>query len=1044
MSEEMANKIHPDNEAVVLVQDSTARLGPSRQTTALARKAISYQKRQWFTNICCIALCPFLMVALSSILGNLITELINQSQSPEDYVYCSNVPNMNSLNIPYWNTSFTGYPETEINEITKLQYPDATQPKILHANWARVTFSDNRGPPGAERASFQRPCVFWHEAEYPNSAPYELSPGVNSTGRFYRDATHLAQPIGGWARVIQTADRSLIESQTVNIFSQYQERTWMLVDYADGVDPAALGTKDPQSPLTLLELAALPETPAFTSPQTAATGLFGTIPTRFYFNISSVAGDVVAANTATRVPWYNITRVGSLGLDDLISSELGVAIDEIALLDKTDIRSGNISERNAILLVVNDKLATLPHGALYFTKIDHPNLAYQWDAIIGTDIRVSSSSNFPSQGRRQLLQQTQLDNAILRNGNVAGLGNAQITHGFRILPSVQDTLIVVPFEGIIGSILFPFGISFLLPIFALVLVNEKEQRILVMMKMNGMRPLPYYISHYVTFFILYAVSGLIFTIGGTGFNLSLFTLTETGLIYFLMFLWGNCMISLAFFFAAFFNRSRFALVSIFLIVLCSVIISLVVDELFYDSPAPTTYFIWPPFAFYRALSLLNRHAFTETLIPYKFNMLTPGDEVLEIVIAMIISIPVYLFIAYYLEQVLPSEFGVRKPWHFVVTDTMNYFKNGKESSKKQENDMAVAIQIDESETKFEDADVKEERDRVINSEISSDEYPLIMKNMRKVYAGRGGAGPKLAVKDVSFAVEKNITFGLLGPNGAGKTTLISILTGLYESSSGSALIAGNNVQNNSEEVYKVIGICPQFDIQWEDLTVGEHLYFYARLKGVVPSDEKQAVSRALKDVSLTDFENRLSKGLSGGERRRLSIAIALLGDPKVIFLDEPTTGLDPEVRRLIWDIVNDARDGRTIVLTTHSMEEAEALCQRIGIMAKGTLRCYANPTRLKELYGSGFKIYANCASGKTDDVANFLEGVLPAGFSRVDAFDTSISYEFPAGKGVLAKLFEAIEKDKANVGILDYGIGETTLDEVFLRLISEQDAGAEY
>ena len=274
--------------------------------------------------------------------------------------------------------------------------------------------------------------------------------------------------------------------------------------------------------------------------------------------------------------------------------------------------------------------------------------------------------------------------------------------------------------------------------------------------------------------------------------------------------------------------------------------------------------------------------------------------------------------------------------------------------------------------------------------------------------------------------------------------MISILTGLYEISSGNATIAGFDIKTNSEEVYKCIGICPQFDIQWDELTVGEHLYFYARLKGVQAKDERTAVLRSLKEVSLTDFENRLTKGLSGGERRRLSIAIALLGNPNVVFLDEPTTGLDPEVRRLIWNIINDARAGRTIILTTHSMEEAEALCQRIGIMAKGTLRCHANPTRLKQLYGSGFKIFVTSLPEDKTRACQFIESLLPKGFKSVDSFAATTSYEFPATKGILSKLFVSVEHGKAEHGILDWGIGETSLEEVFIRLISEADASAEY
>ncbi|KAL2915601.1 hypothetical protein HK105_204786 [Polyrhizophydium stewartii] len=257
------------------------------------------------------------------------------------------------------------------------------------------------------------------------------------------------------------------------------------------------------------------------------------------------------------------------------------------------------------------------------------------------------------------------------------------------------------------------------------------------------------------------------------------------------------------------------------------------------------------------------------------------------------------------------------------------------------------------------------------------------------------------------------------------------------------LAACTSEQTQTKEVYKRIGICPQFDILWDDLTVGEHLYFYVRLKGITASEEGEAVRIALANVSLTMFEHRLTKGLSGGEKRRLSIAIALLGSPKVVFFDEPTTGLDPEVRRLIWNIVNNSKQGKTIVLTTHSMEEAEALCQRIGIMAKGTLRCIADPFRLKQVYGTGFRIYFNSAEDDTPRASAFVESLLPAGWKKVDDFATNVSYEFPAVEGVLANLFDAIEAHKAQCGILDWGVGQTTLEDVFVNLISERDAGAD-
>jgi ABC-type multidrug transport system fused ATPase/permease subunit len=175
----------------------------------------------------------------------------------------------------------------------------------------------------------------------------------------------------------------------------------------------------------------------------------------------------------------------------------------------------------------------------------------------------------------------------------------------------------------------------------------------------------------------------------------------------------------------------------------------------------------------------------------------------------------YLSLAYYLDKVLPSEFGVRRPWYFPVTDLISMYKKKQRMKHndgvdpKSEAAMAINIAVDENEVKFEDDDVRAERGKVLSDKFDHSGYPLIMKNMRKVYAGRGGAGPKLAVKDVTLAVEKNTVFGLLGPNGAGKTTLISILTGLYPASTGAASIAGFNIKNDTESVYQNIGICPQ-------------------------------------------------------------------------------------------------------------------------------------------------------------------------------------------------------------------------------------------
>ena len=212
--------------------------------------------------------------------------------------------------------------------------------------------------------------------------------------------------------------------------------------------------------------------------------------------------------------------------------------------------------------------------------------------------------------------------------------------------------------------------------------------------------------------------------------------------------------------------------------------------------------------------------------------------------------------------------------------------------------------------------------------------PIEIRGLRKVY--RGG---KVAVRNLTLSIHENECFGLLGPNGAGKTSTIAMLTGLYPTTSGETTICGYDLSTQMEKIHESLGVCPQFDILWPLLTVIEHLTFYLRLKGCDGEEVQDRASASAMAVELGYAADRLVSRISGGMKRRVSLAIALLAEPSVIFLDEPTTGLDPETKRAMWSLIDIAKAGRSIVLTTHSMEEADALCGRIGIMAYGRLRC---------------------------------------------------------------------------------------------------------
>jgi ABC-type multidrug transport system ATPase subunit len=172
----------------------------------------------------------------------------------------------------------------------------------------------------------------------------------------------------------------------------------------------------------------------------------------------------------------------------------------------------------------------------------------------------------------------------------------------------------------------------------------------------------------------------------------------------------------------------------------------------------------------------------------------------------------------------------------------------------------------------------------------------------------------------------------------------------------SALIYGHSVRSTAgmSNIRRMIGVCPQFDILWDALTAKEHVQLFASIKGLPPSTIKSVAEQSLAQVKLSQAANVRAGSYSGGMKRRLSVAIALIGDPKLVFLDEPTTGMDPITRRHVWDIIEEAKKGRAIVLTTHSMEEADILSDRIAIMAKGKLRCIGTSIRLKSKFGTGY------------------------------------------------------------------------------------------
>ena len=289
-----------------------------------------------------------------------------------------------------------------------------------------------------------------------------------------------------------------------------------------------------------------------------------------------------------------------------------------------------------------------------------------------------------------------------------------------------------------------------------------------------------------------------------------------------------------------------------------------------------------------------------------------------------------------------------------------------------------------------------------------------------------------------------------------------MLTGLTRPTTGLALVEGYDVTTDLSSVWRVLGVCPQFDTVWDDLTVREHLSFYASLKGVPSHRTRAEVQQVAEKVALDgDQFDTFAKRLSGGERRRLSLGIALLGGPKVLFCDEPSTGLDAAARREMWRVIQaEKAAGRTLLITTHAMEEADALCDRIAIVCKGRLQAVGSQLRLKAKYGDGYTLNVTMAlsptAAPTPDAAAaraeaFVRSFISPGATLLSRVGLSATFLLPrvhvpqAGAGQaaaaldVAGVFALLEARKADAGIVEYGIGQSSLDEVFIRVVESAE-----
>ncbi|CAI9112240.1 OLC1v1012659C1 [Oldenlandia corymbosa var. corymbosa] len=614
------------------------------------------------------------------------------------------------------------------------------------------------------------------------------------------------------------------------------------------------------------------------------------------------------------------------------------------------------------------------------------------------------------------------------------------------------------------------------------LVTEKELKLRQAMTMMGLYDTAYWLSWITWEGIITLLSSLLTVLFGMMFQFDLFLNNNFGVIFLLFFLFQLNMIGFAFFLSTFVSKTSTSTTLGYYIYIFGSVTQVVTAFGFPYSRDYQSYYriIWsffPPNPFAQGLKLLSDATATprdpgiswsrrSKCAPNDIDCVITMDDIYKWLIGTFL---LWLALAIYFDNIMPNTNGVRKSVFFFLQPS---YWMGSGRNKVKEGGICScsgsSSRLPPESTTPDDEDVLEEENMVkqqATEGLFDSNLAVQIRGLVKTYPGKKRpicfcckSSPAYhALKGLWINFPKDQLFCLLGPNGAGKTTAINCLTGITPVTSGDALIHGHSIRSpkGMSSIRRIIGVCPQFDILWDSLSGGEHLHLFASIKGLSRPSIKSIVERSLEEVKLTEAARVRARSYSGGMKRRLSVAIALIGEPKLIILDEPTTGMDPISRRHVWDIIENAKKGRAVILTTHSMEEADVLSDRIGIMAKGKLRCLGTSIRLKSRFGTGF-VAAISFSGAIRGPTTVTEAVTAPQIEAVKKFfkdhldvvpneesRSFLTFVIQHDKeSLLTNFFAELQEREREFGITDIQLGLTTLEEVFLNIAKKAELEA--
>mmetsp|Transcript_12836 Transcript_12836/g.16455 ORF Transcript_12836/g.16455 Transcript_12836/m.16455 type:complete len:510 (+) Transcript_12836:1052-2581(+) len=484
------------------------------------------------------------------------------------------------------------------------------------------------------------------------------------------------------------------------------------------------------------------------------------------------------------------------------------------------------------------------------------------------------------------------------------------------------------------------------------IVREKESRTKETMRIMGMTDLPYWLSWFV-FYTL--INTMVTTVSWGILMINVISYSSPGYIWLFFWLYGEAVFGQIIFLQSLFTGSKYAGIVSTVIYFAGVLLNKLINDNEISRSAKLSASLLPQVALMQGSAVFANYEGTGVGIDNSTSGILYYNYSFDTALWMLfLDFIIFTLLGLYLDKVIPSDFGQRLSPCFLCTPS--YYKCCRTERHRQravdgDQEALIDAEYDDAFERNQMPNENYEAPAAMCKRLETTGDYLKVDNLQKTFSGGFRA-----VRGVSVKMFDSQIFALLGHNGAGKTTIISMLTGLIEKSQGEAKCYDVDLFEEMDEVREFMGVCPQHDVLFDLLTPREHLDIFYDFKGGDPATKQREIDALIQDVGLEIDQDKVSSTLSGGNKRKTSVCVALCGGSKLVMLDEPTSGMDLGARRNLWDMLKSYKKDRIIILTTHYMDEADVLGDRIGIMVQGQLQCIGSSLFLKNRFGVGYKI----------------------------------------------------------------------------------------